>query len=445
MKKVALGIDIGGTNTAIGVVDQEGNVIYVKSPQVPTPKKEENPNGDKAMRELKRVLKEEGKLLLVDFDYPRKRNLLGYLNVKLWEKLGDIIKDINFLDLLPAVVSKVINDINKLLADYPEKTKKMNRMIVAVFDNETKAFEGLTAMKELHKNGDISLYASAVINKNEAGEIALKSAAEKGPIGMGVGMLSGAFIGLLAGPIGMAVGAMAGSMGGMIYDLDKTGVDTTFVEEVAVSLKNGKTAVIADVDEGWNAPIDTRMDALDAMVFRRNRAEVADEQLERNPVTTAGRASIRRPFEARIVRIPRRHRGDARAPRRGAHGRQRVPQAHRARGGNPQVGLGTTSRGHARDLPRGAQGRARSAGTRPRREGLRSAPARPALPALAGTHATPFLRVREREGAGAEHRRFGSCTDRRSPRCAPGRGSLRRRLCRQRLQRLSAHVLDPRQ
>ena len=46
MKKVAIGIDIGGTNTAIGVVDADGNVIYVKSPQVPTPKKEENPNGD---------------------------------------------------------------------------------------------------------------------------------------------------------------------------------------------------------------------------------------------------------------------------------------------------------------------------------------------------------------------------------------------------------------
>lgn len=48
MKKVAIGIDIGGTNTAIGVVDQEGNVLYTKDPQVPTPKKEENPNGDQA-------------------------------------------------------------------------------------------------------------------------------------------------------------------------------------------------------------------------------------------------------------------------------------------------------------------------------------------------------------------------------------------------------------
>ena len=55
------------------------------------------PNGDKAMSELKRVLKKGGKLLLVDFDYPKERNLIGFLIVRLWEKLGDIIKDINSL------------------------------------------------------------------------------------------------------------------------------------------------------------------------------------------------------------------------------------------------------------------------------------------------------------------------------------------------------------
>jgi len=55
------------------------------------------PDGDSAMSELKRVLKKDGKLLLVDFDYPKDRNLMGYLTVRLWEKLGDIIKDINAL------------------------------------------------------------------------------------------------------------------------------------------------------------------------------------------------------------------------------------------------------------------------------------------------------------------------------------------------------------
>jgi len=52
------------------------------------------PDGDKAMSELKRVLKQNGRLLLVDIDYPIDRNYCGYLMVRLWEKLGDIIKDI---------------------------------------------------------------------------------------------------------------------------------------------------------------------------------------------------------------------------------------------------------------------------------------------------------------------------------------------------------------
>jgi glucokinase len=43
MRQVAIGIDIGGTNTAIGVVDREGNVLYEKQPQLSTPHKKENP------------------------------------------------------------------------------------------------------------------------------------------------------------------------------------------------------------------------------------------------------------------------------------------------------------------------------------------------------------------------------------------------------------------
>ena len=35
MKKVAIGVDIGGTNTAIGVVDQQGNVMVKDN--IPTP------------------------------------------------------------------------------------------------------------------------------------------------------------------------------------------------------------------------------------------------------------------------------------------------------------------------------------------------------------------------------------------------------------------------
>jgi len=51
MKQVAIGIDIGGTNTAIGVVDREGNILYEKLPQLPTPLKQENPQGSEIISE----------------------------------------------------------------------------------------------------------------------------------------------------------------------------------------------------------------------------------------------------------------------------------------------------------------------------------------------------------------------------------------------------------
>ncbi|MBD0401792.1 DUF1269 domain-containing protein [Flammeovirga sp. EKP202] len=157
----------------------------------------------------------------------------------------------------------------------------MNKLIVSVFDNQSKAFEGLSAIKELNTNGDISLYASTVISKNDEGEITVNESSDQGPIGAGVGMLTGAFIGLFGGPIGMVAGAMAGSLGGLIYDFDKAGVDTIFIEKVSEALESGKTAIIADIEEGWNAPLDTKMKELGGILFRRNRAEVAEEQFNR--------------------------------------------------------------------------------------------------------------------------------------------------------------------
>jgi glucokinase len=49
MKQVAIGIDIGGTNTAIGIVDRAGNILYEKQPQLSTPLKKDNPKGSKSV------------------------------------------------------------------------------------------------------------------------------------------------------------------------------------------------------------------------------------------------------------------------------------------------------------------------------------------------------------------------------------------------------------
>lgn len=157
----------------------------------------------------------------------------------------------------------------------------MNKMLVAVFESETEAYEGMSALKELHTSGDITLYASAVVSKNEKGEMQLNSSADQGPIGTATGLFAGSLIGLLGGPIGVMVGGATGSVAGLIYDVNTNDINTTFVDEVTNALTDGKTAVVAEIDETWTVPVDTKLEALNGIVFRRLQYEVADDQLER--------------------------------------------------------------------------------------------------------------------------------------------------------------------
>lgn len=157
----------------------------------------------------------------------------------------------------------------------------MNKMLVAVFGNETQAFEGLSALKDLHKKGDITLYATAVVSKSATGELHLNTAADEGPVGTATGLFTGSLIGLLGGPIGMALGAVTGTVAGMIFDISSNDINTTFVDEVSKALTNGTTAVIAEVDEEWTVPVDTKLEALNGIVFRRLKYEVAEDQLTR--------------------------------------------------------------------------------------------------------------------------------------------------------------------
>jgi len=154
-------------------------------------------------------------------------------------------------------------------------------MLIAVFETETKAYEGLSALKGLHNNGDITLYATAVINKDQYGQIRVKDSADEGPIGTGVGLLTGSLLGLLGGPVGLAIGAFTGSMAGLIYDVNVDDVNTTFVDDVAGALSKGKTAVVCEIDETWTVPVDTKLEALDGQVFRRLRYEVEEVQINR--------------------------------------------------------------------------------------------------------------------------------------------------------------------
>ena len=153
----------------------------------------------------------------------------------------------------------------------------MERMLVIIFDNEKNAYEGTAALRELERDGSIAIYAGAVVLKNADGTTSVKLVDDLDPIGTLVGTSVGGLIGLLAGPVGMAVGAAAGLTLGAFGDFANLRVGDDFVEDVAQSLTPNKVAVIAEIDEGWTTPVDSRMEALGGLVIRRGLSDVRDE------------------------------------------------------------------------------------------------------------------------------------------------------------------------
>ena len=150
----------------------------------------------------------------------------------------------------------------------------MDRMLVVVFDNESKAYEGKRALSQLDSDGSIGLWAYAVVAKNADGTAVVKQGDDPGPLGTLGGTALGSLIGLLFGPAGAAVGAIAGFSGGATADLVHAGVGDDFIDDVSKFLLPNKVALVAEIDEDWTFPVDNRMEALGGIVFRRARSDV---------------------------------------------------------------------------------------------------------------------------------------------------------------------------
>jgi uncharacterized membrane protein len=147
-------------------------------------------------------------------------------------------------------------------------------MLVVVFDSENKAYEGKKALSQLENEGSIVVYAYAVIGKNPDGTTTLKQGDDPGPLGTLVGTSLGSLIGLLGGPVGLAIGATAGLFSGSLADLNNARVGEDSIDDVRQDLQSNKFAVVAEIQEDWTTPVDSRMEAIGGKVYRRAVSEV---------------------------------------------------------------------------------------------------------------------------------------------------------------------------
>ena len=158
----------------------------------------------------------------------------------------------------------------------------MNKMLVAIFDNEMAADAGQQALRKLHAEGDITLYATGVMVKDMQGRVSVRKSMDQPPIGTATGLAVGSLIGLLGGPVGLAVGAMAGVTVGAVRDFWVAGVGLDFIDEAEQHLQPGKVALVAEIEEEWVIPVDAALEAIGAYVFRRTRSEVEEAQFNQD-------------------------------------------------------------------------------------------------------------------------------------------------------------------
>jgi uncharacterized membrane protein len=157
----------------------------------------------------------------------------------------------------------------------------MKKMLAIVFGDEKAAYEGVQALSALDREGSIDLNLLAVIKKNADGTISREHVDSQLPAWTLGGTALGSLIGALGGPLGLAIGMSVGSAAGMLGDLHTSDVDEDFLSDVSTALNPGKFAVVADVDEEWVTPVDTRMEALGGVVFRTIKSAAEDERRSR--------------------------------------------------------------------------------------------------------------------------------------------------------------------
>jgi uncharacterized membrane protein len=150
----------------------------------------------------------------------------------------------------------------------------MDRMLVVVFDSESKANEGKDVLFQLESEGAVVVYAYAVVARNKDGVARVAQNEDPRVVGTVLGTSLGALIGLLGGPVGVGLGAAAGLAAGAAVDVDHSRIGEDFVEDLRQKLLPEHFALVAEIDEDMTYPVDTRMEAIGGTVYRRALSEV---------------------------------------------------------------------------------------------------------------------------------------------------------------------------
>ncbi len=166
----------------------------------------------------------------------------------------------------------------------------MENVIALSLGERDQAGEAVRRLRLLDEQGAIRLEAVAVVERTEAGRVAVLEQAEDVHIkATAAGGLIGGVVGLLAGPVGLLVGGATGAVIGSLVDVADAESSDDVIRSLARAVHAGSAATIAVVDERSPGPVDHLAAELGAALTRRDRRVIEAEVVEAEEAALAQR------------------------------------------------------------------------------------------------------------------------------------------------------------
>lgn len=147
---------------------------------------------------------------------------------------------------------------------------EIENVVVVRFTESSKAYQGLSVLKECDADGRIALRSAAVVERTPNGELRISEGADNvGLIGTASGSLIGMLVGVLGGLVGVLVGWGAGALMGGAFDVDRAVKSDEALTALGRAIPPESTGVIATVAEPAVEVIDGEMAKLEGEVTRR--------------------------------------------------------------------------------------------------------------------------------------------------------------------------------
>jgi uncharacterized membrane protein len=151
-------------------------------------------------------------------------------------------------------------------------------IIAVTFDEQSKAYQALSTLKGLDREGRVELKSAAVVERDATGQLRIPEGADNASgEGFAIGGLIGMLVGILGGPVGMLLGLGAGGLIGGLDDLDRADKQDQTLAQVGRHVPPGKNALLAEVDEYADDVVDAAMTAQGGAVLRRSAGDVLAE------------------------------------------------------------------------------------------------------------------------------------------------------------------------